>query len=71
MGRIRRAPEEPGTDSLSVHTANSRATAEKIAVKQLRKRGVPRNRAKELASWAGWSWCDHFPTVSAIRIFED
>ncbi|WP_100514371.1 hypothetical protein [Mycobacteroides abscessus] len=70
IGQIGQKEGDPSTRTLSSQTVEDRPAAQAIAIEQLTKRGVSRSDAEGIAAMAGVSWCDDFPTHTAVRIFE-
>lgn len=71
LGRIGARVGEPATATLAEETASTREAAERIAVELLTRNGVERSDAVSMASNAGYGWCDDYPTLMAIRIFDN
>jgi len=70
MGQIGRTPTEPRTRTLRRSEEASRGAAEYLAKQFLLERGVSDADATSIAKMAGYTWCDDFPTNSAVRIYE-
>ena len=69
MGQIGRAGEER-TRTLRRSEEASRCAAEYLAKQFLLERGVSDVDAASIVNMAGYTWCDDFPTMSAVRIYE-
>lgn len=69
MGQIGRAGQ-PRTRTLKRSEEASRGAAEYVAKQFLLARGVSNADAASIVNMAGYTWCDDFPTLSAVRIYE-
>ncbi|AOS94772.1 hypothetical protein AN480_27140 (plasmid) [Mycobacterium intracellulare subsp. chimaera] len=70
MGQIGRAPGEERTRTLKRSEEASRGAAEFVAKQFLLERGVSDADAASIVAMAGNTWCDDFPTLSTVRIYE-
>ncbi len=69
MGQIGRAGQ-PRTRTLKRSEEASRGATEYVAKQFLLARGVSNADAASIVTMAGYTWCDDFPTLSAVRIYE-
>lgn len=70
IGRIGTKLGDASTTTLRRDEEATRGAAECVGKKLLMDRGVSDVDATKMVAIANYSWCDDFPTNTAIRIFE-
>jgi len=70
IGRIGTKLGDANTTTLKRAEEASRGAAECVGKKLLMDRGVAEADAMKMVGMADRTWCDDFPTSTAIRIYE-